>query len=221
MKKLIHYEKLYDALHRIRFSGYRVVETKGVTWELDFLLSRFKSRRTVEVRGGHGIDNLVVFRNYDDVVAVSSRKPEQEEHVVSLRTPAEWFRDLFVFPIQMPMWAQVGKIVWAILPDRFVGFDKNGKPIFDERADCWFGWGDERYLLKAGNFPSVGKMREELYLRWIALAEDEQAQYAEVIARWLRCDESAVLEAARKELTEVDEGILKLLYEKYILKQEA
>ena len=220
MEKLIHYEKAYDLIHGICFSRYKVIETRDVSWELNFLFSKHRSKQTAEIYNGHGIDNLIVFRDYTDVVAVSSRKPKQGEHITALQIPAGWVHDLFVFPVQMPMWAQVGKIIWAIIPDRFVGFDKDGEPVFDEKVNCWFGWGSEKYMLDVGDLPPAEKMREELFSNWIALAEDEQVQHAKEIAQWLGFDWSDVLNAARKAWVDVDDVTLKMIYKKYIIRRQ-
>jgi hypothetical protein len=128
-------KKIMSTIQSFRDSSCKTIALKNESFHISGMNSPYTSHQTIEVNAGHGRENLITI--YTHEIMFSSNRPDEENDGQCWKQiPAYWVRQMLnetgLFPFGLPEWLN-RQTVWAIIPDRFRGYDEAGKPIWDKR----------------------------------------------------------------------------------------
>ena len=148
------YKEIQRRLDSLKASTNLDVVFKNEGWMFRGLNSPYTSHQEVTLTSGHGIERTIVLSSKTHLIV--STNELLVKGCVKAQLPSSIFHELFIFPATAPRWLE-NRIVNVYYVDEFRGYDENGAPVFEKKAD---GFIAVRYPHSGGSFLalSVRKM---------------------------------------------------------------
>jgi len=131
-------KKIMRTIQSFRDSTYKIVSLKNESFYCDSMNSPYVSHQEIKIKSGHGREKLIIIESHDIMFLSTDYQDRKNKNDGQCwkEIPAYWVRQILnetnLFPFGLPEWLKE-HTVWAIIPDRFRGYDDKGKPIWDNR----------------------------------------------------------------------------------------
>ena len=131
---LVHYNQILNSINSISDSTNKEFILKNEHYKFSGVNSPYISRQFVEITYGHGLRNLIIFKNdYKHLIIhknpyLKLRIDENVDcHIIHVEFPSFYFKNILKdYRIPAPKWLVNYPLVNVLYIDRFQEFDEDG-----------------------------------------------------------------------------------------------